>query len=107
MGFKVTTFYDEKNNIWQSNIIGEVDIYTSSELKDSLKKSYLDEEKMADLKIDCTNLDYIDSTGFGILIGILKRLKEHGKKIIFTNLKDNVKKIFVITGLDKIFILEG
>lgn len=107
MAFEVKTSYNEDEKIWKSEIKGEVDIYTSSTLKDSLKKTYSDPDKKSDLKIDCTNLDYIDSTGLGILIGVLKRLKLNGNKIYFTNMKDNVRKVFVVTGLDKIFVLEG
>ena len=60
-----------------------------------------------DLKIDFTNLEYIDSTGLGALIGVLKRLKVNEKDIYIVNARKNVKKIFTITGLDKIFKVEG
>lgn len=60
-----------------------------------------------DVKIDFTNLEYIDSTGLGALIGVLKRLKVNEKDIYIINARKNVKKIFTITGLDKIFKVEG
>ncbi|MBW4875477.1 MAG: STAS domain-containing protein, partial [Paeniclostridium sp.] len=60
-----------------------------------------------DMKINLTNLDYIDSTGLGVMIGVLKKLKINGKEIYILNPKINVKKIFAITGLDKIFKVEG
>lgn len=82
---------------------GEVDIYTSQQLKDRLY-SVLDEEK-TDLLIDCSQLNYIDSTGLGIFVGALKKAKQYDRKISLTNLKDNIKKLFIITGLDKVFIL--
>lgn len=85
-------------------ISGEVDIYTSQKLKDKLY-SIVDSMK-ADLKIDCKELNYIDSTGLGIFVGTLKKAKQNGKNICISNLKDNIKKLFVITGLDKLFIIE-
>lgn len=57
--------------------------------------------------MDFTNLEYIDSTGLGALIGVLKRLKVNDKDIYVLNARKNVKKIFSITGLDKIFKVEG
>ena len=54
-----------------------------------------------------SNLDYIDSTGLGVMIGVLKRIKVQNKEIYIESPKDNVKKIFSITGLDKIFKMEG
>ena len=49
----------------------------------------------------------IDSTGLGAMIGVLKKLKTDNKEIYIINPKSNVKKIFTITGLDKIFKVEG
>lgn len=86
------------------NLIGEVDIYTSQSLKEKLY-SVVDSLNM-DLRIDCSKLNYIDSTGLGIFVGTLKKAKQNDKKIYVSNLKENIKKLFLITGLDKLFILE-
>jgi anti-sigma B factor antagonist len=64
------------------------------------------ETNKKDLIIDCKELNYIDSTGLGIFVGALKKAKQYEKKITITNLKDNIKKLFIITGLDKIFEVE-
>ena len=85
-------------------ISGEVDIYTSQKLKDKLND--IVESYKLDLRIDCKGLNYIDSTGLGILVGALKRAKQYDKKIYISNLRDNIKKLFIITGLDKVFIIE-
>lgn len=85
-------------------VSGEVDIYTSQKLKEKLYGT-IDFTK-TDLKLDCKELNYIDSTGLGIFVGALKRAKQHGKDIYLLNLKDNIKKLFAITGLDKLFIIE-
>ncbi len=86
------------------SISGEVDIYTSQGLKDKLFG--IIENNKADIKLDLSELNYIDSTGLGIFVGALKIAKQYDKKILITGLKDNIKKLFVITGLDKVFILE-
>jgi len=83
---------------------GEVDIYTSQELKEKLYK--IVETYREDLLIDCKDLNYIDSTGLGIFVGALKKAKQYEKKIVISNLKENIKKLFLITGLDKIFVIE-
>lgn len=85
-------------------ISGEVDIYTSQKLKDKLY-GILDTNRM-DLVIDCKELNYIDSTGLGIFVGALKKAKQYEKKIYISNLKDSIKKLFIITGLDKLFIIK-
>jgi anti-sigma B factor antagonist len=85
-------------------ISGEVDIFTSQRLKDHLYE-IVDAHK-GDLTIDCANLEYIDSTGLGIFVGTLKKTRQNGGKVIIKNLKDNIRKLFVITGLDRVFEIE-
>ncbi len=83
---------------------GEVDIYSAQSLKERLYA--LADSIKSDLRIDCTELNYIDSTGLGIFVGALKKTKQYGGKIYIKNLKDSIKKLFLITGLDKVFIIE-
>jgi len=85
-------------------VAGEVDIYTSRQFKDKLY-NIIDSTK-SDLYVDCTDLNYIDSTGLGIFVGALKKTKQYGKNIHISGLKDNIKKLFIITGLDKLFLIE-
>lgn len=85
-------------------LCGEIDIYTSQSFKNELNeviKSY-----KGDLYIDCKELSYIDSTGLGILVGVLKEIRKDDNNIHICNLRDNIKKLFLITGLDKLFKIE-
>lgn len=93
------------NNFWNVDINGELDVAGADKVKTHLNS--LIEEQPVDIKMDFTNLEYIDSTGLGALIGVLKRLKINDKDIYVLNARKNVKKIFSITGLDKIFKVEG
>ena len=85
-------------------LIGEIDIYTAQTLKDKLYS--IVETNQTDLKLECSDLNYIDSTGLGIFVGALKKTRLYGKNIYLNKLKDNIRKLFVITGLDKLFIIE-
>jgi anti-sigma B factor antagonist len=91
-------------DVMKVSLSGEVDIYTSQELKDKLY-SVIDSSP-SDLYIDCRELNYIDSMGLGIFVGALKKSKQNGNNIHLSGLKGNIKKLFLITGLDKLFILE-
>ncbi|NLC69498.1 MAG: STAS domain-containing protein [Clostridiaceae bacterium] len=85
-------------------ISGEADIYTSSQIKEKLYN--IVDSRKTDIKIDCNELSYIDSTGLGIFAGTLKRAKQYGRNVYLAGLKSNIKKLFTITGLDKLFIME-
>ncbi len=105
MSIVINKSFDDIKDAWIIDVYGEIDIYTSDELKDSLIESISSKSK--DIILNASNLEYIDSTGLGVLIGILKRLKSDAKDIYIINAKQNVRKIFNITGLDKIFKVEG
>ena len=81
--------------------MGEVDIYTSPELKNKIFE--LIGEKKADIIINGENLEYIDSTGLGVLMSIYKKMQEKNLNLQIINLKPNIYKLFDITGLNKVF----
>lgn len=83
---------------------GEIDIYTAPELKEKIYK--IADSHKSDLQIDCADLEYIDSTGLGIFVGALKKVKSYDKQIYIVNLKENIKKLFVLTGLEKLFVIK-
>ncbi|MGI5849904.1 MAG: STAS domain-containing protein [Christensenellales bacterium] len=96
--------YNEVLNEWDVHLYGEVDIYNADSLKSELHS--LIDEKKADIVLDCTNLKYIDSTGLGVLVSALKKVKEAERRISIVNLKPYIAKIFVLTGLDNVFTIE-
>lgn len=105
MALMINKKYNEQDQIWNLELSGEVDIYTVEKLKETFNK--IIEEKKETIRIDANNLDYIDSTGLGVLIGAFKKLKIEEKTIIIYNIKPSIKKLLNITGLDKIFTIEG
>lgn len=80
--------------------MGEVDIHTSPEVKEKLEAIL--EEKEKSMIINAEELDYIDSTGLGMLIGIVKRLKKNDLELVLAKPQSSVLKLFRITGLDKV-----
>ncbi len=105
MGIKMDSKINHENNYWDVSIEGELDVSTADKLKEYLHN--LVGKNMLDLKINLEKLDYIDSTGLGAMISVLKKLKIEDREIYIVKPKDNVRKIFNITGLDKIFKVEG
>jgi len=80
---------------------GEVDVYTSPRLKQEILD--LLNGGTSKLVVDLSGVEYLDSTGLGVLIGGLKRARERDGdlKLICDNLR--ILRIFEITGLTKIF----
>ncbi len=80
---------------------GEVDVYTAPKLKSSLID--LVDEGSYDIVVDLSEVDFIDSSGLGVLVGGLKRVKSHEGSISLVCSQENILKIFRITGLNKVF----
>lgn len=85
-------------------IKGEIDISSAPEFKVRLYNMIGDGDM--DIELFCEDLSYIDSTGLGILVGALKTVKKNDHNVYIYHLKENIRKLFRITGLDRVFILE-
>ena len=84
-------------------ISGEIDIYTAQQFKEKLYN--IVDSSSKDIVMDCSGLDYIDSTGLGIFVGALKKARLTDTNLSLENIRDNISKLFYITGLDKLFII--
>ncbi|AXU11077.1 STAS domain-containing protein [Parvimonas micra] len=82
---------------------GDLDINSNKEFKEKVNSV----QGVKKIIVNCENLSYIDSTGLGAFISIYKHIKEKGEKLVITGLKPHIKKIFLITDLDKVFEIEG
>ncbi len=82
-------------------IEGEVDVYTSPQLKHDIGK--FAEGGVKHVIINLSKVEYLDSTGLGVLIGGLKRLRESEGNLVLVGPGMRILRIFEITGLDKIF----
>ena len=58
------------------------------------------------LVIDFNQVNFIDSTGLGILVSIHKRSIEQGVQLILKNISPMVYDVFEITMLDEVFKIE-
>lgn len=105
MSLNIDSMFDNSQEKWVFKPAGDLDIYTSSQFKEEVLKNF--NEKNSDIVINGENLDYVDSTGLGALISILRTMQDKGTKIYIENIKPNIRKIFDITDLDKLFIFRG
>lgn len=105
MSLNIEVKFDKDEDLLVVIPKGDLDIYTSNKFQNQVISSF--EKNQADISIDGSNLEYLDSTGLGALISILKIVRDTDKKIIITNLKPNIKKLFDITELDKLFTIRG
>ena len=90
-----------KDGIEVIDVQGEIDIYTAPRLRELLidlvsKGSY-------QLVVNLEKVGFLDSTGLGVLVGGLKRVRAHDGSLDLVCTRERMLKIFRITGLTKVF----
>ena len=80
-------------------VFGETDLYTAPELKTRLHEA-IDGGKIR-LVVDFSEAPFIDSTGLGVLVSALKRLRGEGGALVLVSANENMRRLFRATGLDQ------
>ena len=83
------------------DVQGEVDMYTAPRLRELL----IDLVSKGDYQL-VVNLDkvgFLDSTGLGVLVGGLRRVRAHDGSLDLVCTQQRILKIFRITGLTEVF----
>lgn len=83
---------------------GEVDLYTAPRLREQLEGVVATDTP--NVVIDLETLDFIDSTGLGVLVGALKEAENRGGGVRLRNPGRSTRKILEIAGLTEVFTIE-
>ncbi|MFP4457842.1 MAG: anti-sigma factor antagonist [Clostridia bacterium] len=94
----VQVLKEDKNSV-VIKVSGEIDVYNIGEFKEAIKTLY---QESRSITIDTSDLDFLDSSGLGILIDLSKRMMENGKSIELINPPDHIMKLLSTTGVDSI-----
>ena len=104
MSLQMESNYNNELGQWELTAKGEVDIYTAPKLREYLDGAY--QEKKANILLRLDELNYIDSTGLGVIIGAFGRMQENKNRITLINPRENIRKLLSITSLDRILCSE-
>jgi anti-sigma B factor antagonist len=92
-----------ENGIGVVTICGEVDVYTSPRVRSLMLEQF--DAGSTSLIVDLAKVDYLDSSGLGILVAGLKRAREHGGEIYLAGCKPRVLRVLEVTGLNRVFTM--
>jgi anti-sigma B factor antagonist len=82
---------------------GEIDVYTAPRLRQAIVD--LVNGGATRVVVDMGKVDFLDSTGLGVLVEGLKRARSKDSDLAIVATQDKILKIFDITGLNKAFII--
>ena len=106
MAGSVTFGLDTAVNVEQEYVValhGDIDLYCAPELKSEFAR--LIAQGATRIVVDLSEATFIDSTTLGVLLGTVKRLRPVEGEVAIVCTDRNIRKIFEITLLDRVFPL--
>ena len=91
---------EEKNGL-RATFEGRLD--TPAAVKAQQEISPLLENADKTIILDCTNLDYISSSGLRLFLTVRKEASAKGGQVIIENINEEIRKVFMMTGFFNLF----
>lgn len=82
---------------------GDVDLHVEGELRNRLSTAIDDGPALV---VDLSGVSFVDSTALGVLLGGMKRLRAKGGRLRLVVPRGEVRRIFEVTLLDRVFALD-
>lgn len=92
---------DMQSGVFIVRIEGELDLSSVSEFRQTVDE-ILDNQRSKYLLMNLEKLTFIDSSGLGVILGRYKKVNLLGGRILVTNVKPQITRIFELAGLHKI-----
>lgn len=80
------------------SLVGELDEHSANYVREMMDK-VMSENEQSQVIVDLAGLEFMDSTGIGVMIGRYKKMKERGIPIFVANPSKQIDKIFMMTAL--------
>ena len=90
-----------KDNILYIILNGELDEYSANYTRKLLDES-IDSNQFNNVVFDMGGLEFMDSTGIGVLLGRYKILKSKNKNMFISNPSPTIEKIINMSGIYEI-----
>lgn len=94
----------ENNAVITVELIGRLDTAAAQEVSEKLLP--LQEKADRTIVLDCSQLNYISSSGLRIFLTIRKAAAAKGGKVIVRNISNDIRQVFLMTGFLNLFEIE-
>ncbi len=91
----------EEGHVAVLSLKGRLDLASGTSLKEEIKKIF--DRDCTSIHLDLSNVDFINSSGLGALVSVMKEVRLRKGRLTLSNLANYVKEIFEITQLSHIF----
>ncbi len=95
------TIFKEENNDFVMYLSGRLDTATSPDVEKDMQ--VLMDCEGHDIILDCTDLEYISSSGLRLFLNVLKNAKSKGSHVYIRGVNADINKVFAMTGFSNLF----
>jgi anti-sigma B factor antagonist len=95
----------ERDGVVVCTVIGEIDVASAPRLRQELVRLAAESDGPPRVVVDLAGVDFLDSTGLGVLLGGLKRCRAKGGAMAVSRPEPQVRKVFEITRVAEILPL--
>ena len=100
----MTTTIERNGNQLTAHFCGRLDTAAAVQTTEDVKP--LLEVEKCDIMLDCSQLQYISSSGLRIFLSIRKEAALNGNKVVVKDINDDIRQVFVMTGFISLFEIE-
>lgn len=97
----MTTTIKNNGNQLIACFAGRLDTAAAVQTEEDVKP--LLEATNKEIILDCTDLEYISSSGLRIFLRIRKEAAQKGNKVIVRNINQDIRQVFAMTGFISLF----
>ncbi len=95
----------ENNAVITVELIGRLDTAAAQEVSDKILP--LQDKADKTIVLDCSQLNYISSSGLRIFLALRKASAVKGGKVIVKSINDDIRTVFMMTGFLNLFEIEA
>ena len=100
----MNTIIQSNGNQLIASFVGRLDTAAAIPTAEAVKP--LMEASDREIILDCSQLEYISSSGLRIFLGIRKEAAAHGSKVIVRNISADIRQVFRMTGFISLFEIQ-
>jgi stage II sporulation protein AA (anti-sigma F factor antagonist) len=83
---------------------GDLDLKTADPLREALDR-LCERYRDRNIVLDLGEVDFVDSSGLGVILGRYRRLESQGRTIALSGVKPSVRTVLELAGIDSIITI--
>ena len=99
----MTLRFEQRGAVGVLTVTGQMTASNADRIREEALMQFGNHEDVKCHVIDMAAVDFLDSSGLGVLVTLLKRLAEKGGRLRLAGLQKKVRVVFEITRMYKVF----